>query len=302
MHERYVAQVRLLLSVLPHIAKEEVFALKGGTAINLFYMPRFSADIDLTYLPVEDRQKSLRDIDETLDRIAFAITERDPTERAERVVGRGDIDTRMIVRDERSRIKVETFPVARGALHPPVAMDVSDAVMDRFGFVEMNVLAFEDLYAGKMYATLDRQHPRDLFDIMHLYKNEGVTDALFRTFMVYVASSSRPIHELLAPNAKFDDALYSDELTGMMREKVTRRKLTETRARLHADIKDRLTGDIAVFLLSLHDAEPDFELIGFPQAALLPAVQWKSLNLRRLKSDNSGKHLEQRRALEALLR
>ena len=80
MLERYVAQVRLLLSTLPEIAREGVFALKGGTAINLFYrdMPRLSVDIDLTYLPVGDRGASLRDIDEAFDRITTAIAARGP--------------------------------------------------------------------------------------------------------------------------------------------------------------------------------------------------------------------------------
>jgi len=60
--ERYLQQVQLLIDVLPLIAKEDVFALKGGTAINLFYrdMPRLSVDIDLTYLPVEDRHACMR--------------------------------------------------------------------------------------------------------------------------------------------------------------------------------------------------------------------------------------------------
>lgn len=59
--EIYEAQVALLVRILPYVAKEEVFALKGGTAINLFYrdFPRLSVDIDLTYLPMKDRSDSL---------------------------------------------------------------------------------------------------------------------------------------------------------------------------------------------------------------------------------------------------
>lgn len=71
-------------------------------------------------------------------------------------------------------------------------MVVSRTVMDRYGFVEANVLAFEDLYGGKLVAALDRQHPRDVFDVKMLYDNEGLTDDLFRTFFVYVVSSGRP--------------------------------------------------------------------------------------------------------------
>ena len=168
-------------------------------------------------------------------------------------------------------------------------MTASDAVTDRFGFVEMKVLAFEDLYGGKLHAALDRQHPRDLFDVKLLYENEGITDELFRAFMVYVASSSRPIHELLAPNTEFNDALFNEEFVGMTRETVTRDSLIKTRVRLHADIRERLAGDVAAFLLSLHDAEPDFDMIGVPHASLLPAVRWKLLNLRRLKGENPEK-------------
>ena len=134
MLDRYVEQVRLLLSTLPEIAKETVFALKGGTAINLFYrdMPRLSVDIDLTYLPVGDRQSSLRDIDDALGRIATAIAGRNPQIEARRIAGGGASDTRVMVSD------------------------------------------------GKLHAALDRQHPRDLFDVKLLYENEGLTDDLFR--------------------------------------------------------------------------------------------------------------------------
>ena len=304
MLERYVAQVRLLLSTLPEIARESVFALKGGTAINLFYrdMPRLSVDIDLTYLPVGDRGSSLRDIDEAFDRIATAIAARSPRIEARRIAGGGESETRIMVSDGRSRVKIETSPVTRGAVHRARPMPASPAVIEQFGFVEMNVLAFEDLYGGKLHAALDRQHPRDLYDVKLLYENEGLTEELFRVFMVYVASSGRPMHELLAPAMRFSEAWYDEEFAGMTREAVSGDALVEARRRLHADIARRLKGDVAAFLLSLHDAEPDFGLIGLPEAAGLPAVRWKLVNLERLKKTNPGKHAAQRDALESLFR
>ena len=71
----YEAQVALLVKILPLVAAEKIFALKGGTAINLFYrdLPRLSVDIDLTYLPIKERAKSLVEIDQALDRISAAI-------------------------------------------------------------------------------------------------------------------------------------------------------------------------------------------------------------------------------------
>ena len=209
MLDRYVAQVRLLLSVLPDIATEAVFALKGGTAINLFYrdMPRLSVDIDLTYLPVADRQSSLEDMDDAFSRIVTAITERNPRVKARRIAGGGDNDTRIMVSDGPAQIKIETSPVTRGAVFPARTMVASESVTEQFGFVETNVLAFEDLYGGKLHAAFDRQHPRDLFDVKLLYENEGLTDDLFRVFMVYVASSGRPMHELLAPARPYREDL-----------------------------------------------------------------------------------------------
>jgi predicted nucleotidyltransferase component of viral defense system len=58
---RFKTQADLLLRVIPHIEKEKLFALKGGTAINLFVrdMPRLSVDIDLTYLPFDDRKTAV---------------------------------------------------------------------------------------------------------------------------------------------------------------------------------------------------------------------------------------------------
>ena len=302
MLDRYVDQVRLLVQVLPHIAKEEAFALKGGTAINLFYrdMPRLSVDIDLTYLPVEDRDTSLQRIDETFDRIMAAITAAGRIQ-AQRIAGGGNNETRIMVSDGATRVKIETSPVTRGTVLPPQTMVACDAVTDQFGFAEIAVVAFEDLYGSKLHAALDRQHPRDLFDIKLLYENEGLTDDLFRVFMVYVASSGRPMHELLGSETPPNDALFDAEFAGMTRDVVSKGALLEVRARLHADIRQRLTGDIATFLLSLHDAEPDFDLIGLPDAAQLPAIRWKLLNLEKLKRENAEKHAEQRKALEALL-
>lgn len=229
-----------------------------------------------------------------------AIIRRNPQIVAYRAKGGGNADTRILVSDGHAQIMIEVSPVARGAVYPARTMIASKAVMEHFGFVEMTVLAFEDLYGGKLAAALDRQHPRDLFDVMLLYEHERLTAELFRTFMVYVACSRRPMHELLSPAAPLKEELFGEEFMGMIRQHVTWDALVETRRRLHADIGSRLTGEIAAFLLSLHDARPDFRLIDMPQAAELPAVRWKQLNLERLKQANPWKHRTQRDALERL--
>lgn len=64
----YFKQVQLLLRVMPYIAMEKRFALKGGTAINLFVrnMPRLSIDIDLVWLPLEPRKQTLEKMSSAL--------------------------------------------------------------------------------------------------------------------------------------------------------------------------------------------------------------------------------------------
>lgn len=71
----YKDQVALLLTVLPEVAKQKCFALHGGTAINLFIrdMPRLSVDIDLTYIPIEDKETSMNTIIAELKAIKFNI-------------------------------------------------------------------------------------------------------------------------------------------------------------------------------------------------------------------------------------
>lgn len=301
--ETYEAQVALLVRILPHVAKEDVFALKGGTAINLFYrdLPRLSVDIDLTYLPVKDRIDSLSEINEAMDRIAGAIEGGIVGAQTQRIKGGGGGATRLLARMGGVEIKIETSPVTRGVVHDPETLSVSEAVEDEFGYAEMQVVSFEDLFGGKLNAAVDRQHPRDLYDVKLLYDNEGLTDDLFRTFLIYIASSPRPAHEQLNPNLIDLDKPYTQEFEGMTRASVSLEELVNTRKRLIADIQSRFDENTKRFLLSLHDGMPDFDAIDRPRAADLPAVRWKLINLEKLKNENAAKHAEQRHELKVLL-
>ena len=300
--DRYMRQVDLLVRTLPFIARHEAFALKGGTAINLFYrdMPRLSVDIDLTYLPIEDRETTLKNIDTILDHIREDLLRNLRNTSVQRIAGGGNNDTRLLVRQGNAEIKVETSPVARGTVHPPERRRVSEKVEEAFGFAEMQVVSFEDLFGGKLHAAVDRQHPRDLFDVKLLYENEGLTDALFRTFLIYVASSGRPPHELVRPSLAMLEEAFVKEFEGMTTQPVSLDELKTAREQMTADLLARLDDNALRFLLSLHDGEPDFEAIGLPQAADLPAVRWKVLNLEKLKAQNPEKHAEQRREIEGL--
>ena len=219
----------------------------------------------------------------------------------QRIAGGGNNDTRLLVRQGNAEIKVETSPVARGTVHPPELHRVSEKVEEAFGFAEMQVVSFEDLFGGKLHAAVDRQHPRDLFGVKLLYENEGLTDSLFRTFLIYVASSGRPPHELLRPSLVDIDEAFVKEFEGMTIEPISLDDLKAARNRMTKDILAKLDDKAAHFLLSLHDGEPDFVTIGLSHAMELPAVRWKLLNLQKLKEQNPTKHAEQRREIEQIV-
>ena len=166
----YQSQVALLMRMLPLVAEEEEFALKGGTAINLFYrdMPRLSVDIDLTFVPIMGWDDSLAAIDAALGRISARITQTIPGVRVTPVRMKAtEIALKLLVDASGVQIKIEVTPVLRGCAYPPELKAVSAAVEAMFGFAETHVVSFADLYAGKIVAALDLQHPRDLFDVQN---------------------------------------------------------------------------------------------------------------------------------------
>ena len=299
MLDRYHAQVQLLVDALPAVASEDVFALKGGTAINLFFrdLPRLSVDIDLTYLPLQDHKMSLSGINAAMDRIVARGGIGNI--QTSRIAGGGA--TRILFKRGTATVKVETSPVARGTVFVPNRRRVSTAVEDAFGFAETLGVSFEDLYGGKIVAALDRQHPRDLFDIKQLYENEGLTDDLFRVFLVYLASSRRPAHELLNPNIRDLETVFTKEFDGMTTLSVTVSELEMVRDTLIQDLKRRLSGQTAQYLIGLANGEPNFNVIGLPEACKLPSIRWKLQNIATLKKQNPAKQNEQLAALKQLL-
>ncbi len=283
----YHNQVRLLMRTLPYVAEESCFALKGGTAINLFIrnLPRLSVDIDLTYLPVSERGQSLSDIDTALKNIGQRIRKADNsihiTESAPR--SQNEI-TKLVVRTKgRVQIKIEVTPVLRGCVYEPVNMTVAQKTEDQFGFAEINVLSFADIYAGKIMAALDRQHPRDLFDVHQLLENEGITDELRTALIIYLISHDHSPHSLLAPVLRDIAQDFEQNFVGMTTEGVKLDTLLEARDKLITDVAGNMPDSHKEFLRSFYRRKPDWNLLGLDGVENLPAVRWRELNL-----DKSG--------------
>lgn len=286
--ERYRQQVELLVRTLPSVAAEPVFALKGGTAINLFVrdLPRLSVDIDLTYLPVKPRSESLSDIDETLQRIGKSISGSlsDAKVFPSRLDKEGTLN-RLIVRSPQAQIKIEVTPVTRGCVFEPAVMAVSENVEDQFSFAETLVVSFDDLFAGKLVAALDRQHPRDLFDVRDLLANEGISDTLRQAFLVYIVSHNRPAAEVLAPRRKDIEQEFQNNFVGMTTAPVSIEDLIATREEMIEIVVGQMPQEHREFLIGVERGDVRWQLADLQEVAELPAIRWKLSNLDKVRPD-----------------
>lgn len=289
MFETYRKKVELLIKVIPFVKEAGCFALHGGTAINLFVrdMPRLSIDIDLTYLPVEDRETSLRKISKALTSIRQRMEILIP---GIRVQHKQDIG-KLLILFQGLEVKLEVNLVGRGTIDETEEMSLcAKAQTDFEAFVSIPVVPLGQLYGGKICAALDRQHPRDLFDVKYLLDNEGFSDEVRKGFLYCLLGSDRPIHEVITPNFQDQRSALSTQFSGMSDEEFTYEEYETVRERLVRVVNDRLTERDKAFLLSFKKAEPDWSIYDFER---FPSIQWKLRNLTTLKKTNPQKHRQQ---------
>jgi predicted nucleotidyltransferase component of viral defense system len=296
----YAAQVGLLVRALPVVARESCFALKGGTAINLFVrdMPRLSVDIDLAFLLVSDRKSALSEIDAAMGRIAQALSGRPFGLRARPGKHQDEAVCGLLVADNAAEIKIEVSPVLRGTVFPESLRRIAGRAESAFGFAEVPVVSFADLYAGKIVAALDRQHPRDLYDVRLLLANEGIGNELLRAFLVYLIGHDGSMARVLNPAPKPLRQLYERQFVGMTMEKISLDELEQARVDLLSALHSGIGEREKTFLMSFKRGNPQWDLLEVAHAPELPAVRWKLLNLRRMDRD---KHREAIDNLERVL-
>jgi len=304
MNQIYLDTARLLTQVAPLVFVDDTFALKGGTAINLFIrdMPRLSVDLDLVFadygLP---RDRALSRIGEALRQSAERLKARGFQTRVQAAANASE--TKLLVRRGSIEVKIEVNFVMRGTVHPvhraallPRARDVLLADL------EIPVVSLEDVYGGKLVAAMDRQHPRDLFDVMQLFAHEGITPEIRHAFVIYLASHNRPVHEVLFSAQRDIAQEYERNFQGMTTEPVALNDLLATRDRMMRELRRTLDANERRFLLTLVANQPDWSLLKVPHAQALPGVRWKLHNLSQLQKANPKKFTEQSEALERLLK
>ena len=300
---KYQNQVRLLLDILPEVAAEGCFAMHGGTAINLFVrdMPRLSVDIDLTYLPIEDRDRTFANIERALfsvrDRIKSKFSILRVTEPFE-----NPGQAKLFCSRQGVQIKVEVNTTMRGSLGEPVLRTLSQRTQETFDrFAEMRIMPMGQLYGGKICAALDRQHPRDLFDIKYMLESLGFNDDIKRGFLLCLLSSDRPIHEMIRPTPVDQRDTMTNHFIGMTEKPFSYDQFEETRRALIEAINTGLEDSDRSFLVSFKEGQPAWEKYGYADFEKFPALQWKLQNIQKLKETNPTKHAEQLASLKERL-
>lgn len=299
MNQLYLHTARLLTQVAPLVFVDGTFALKGGTAINLFFrdMPRLSVDLDLVFpdhtLP---REEALARVNEAIWQSAERLKARGFQTHAPVPADAGE--TKLLVRQAGIEVKVEVNFVMRGTVYPVRTMGMTPMARETLlADVEIPVVSLEDVYGGKLVAAMDRQHPRDLFDVMQLFAHEGITAGIRRAFVVYLASHNRPVHEVLFPAMRDIVQEYERNFKGMTTEPVELGSLLAARERMVQELQDGLDADERRFLLSLVAGRPDWLALEIAHAEHLPGIRWKLHNLALLEHKNPAKFTEQAEAL-----
>ena len=297
MNEAYKKQVKLLLDVLPEVAKEECFAMHGGTAINLFVrdMPRLSVDIDLTYAKIAERKETLEGINAALLRVKDCIERL----RSSIWIQHKTKTCKLLLNERGTTIKVEVNMVGRGLLGEATQVPLCDAAQEEFDvFCMIAIMPLNQLYGGKLCAALDRQHPRDLFDVKLLLDNDGFTDEMKRGFLFGLVSSNRPTHEMLNPHLHDQRTVFERQFGGMSAVAFSYDDYEATRFQLIETIHTSLDDNDKDFLLSLNRLEPDWSIYDFQG---FPSVKWKLLNLEKFKKGKPNIYQQQLIDLENIL-
>jgi len=282
-------QTNLLLNILGNVLPlNSSFVLKGGTAINFIWqeLPRLSVDIDLTYKEIGSRDDFLKANDFFYREREGALKKRGLLTQLQRT--HDQIPKQMLVSSAEATIKIETNLILRGTVYPPEVKKTCQAIKERYDFeLYVPTVSFEDLYAGKFCAALDRQHPRDLFDVKIFFEKYQMTEKLKKAFIIYLISSNRPISEIISPNHLNQRELFENEFKGMTANEVCYEELEESREELIKTIRKCLTREDKEFLINFKKLNPNWSYLNLPHVENMPAIKWKLHNLQNM---NREKH------------
>ncbi|OYP69202.1 nucleotidyl transferase AbiEii/AbiGii toxin family protein [Prevotella sp. P2-180] len=286
MKDRYRKQVALLIRIMPSVYKIKEFAVHGGTAINLFHrnLLRYSVDIDVTYIPIEDRQQSLASINQKLLEVKKNIEKTIPG-----VVVKHKPDVwKLLCTMGDATVKIEVNATKRGIIGDVVELPLCEKARNEFSMgCKARTVSFSQLYGGKITAALSRQHPRDLFDCKYMELQSF--DDVKNGFMLCLLGSDKPIIESLQPHDIDQTEALENQFQGMTETPFGYEDYLESRTALLGLVNGGLTITDKEFLLSFEQGEPDWNKCCAGDLSQYPSVQWKLLNIGKLKESNPVK-------------
>lgn len=289
MDDIYRRQVALLIRIMPSVFRIKDFAVHGGTAINLFYknMPRYSVDIDLTYIPITDRRTSIDVINTHLTQLKQMIERTVP---GIKVVHKPDV-LKIQCSYEGAMVKIEVNGTKRGIIGATGDHMLCARAQNEFQMgCKARIVSFSQLYGGKITAALSRQHPRDLFDCkyMEIDNFKDVKDG----FMLCLLGSDKPIIESLRPNSIDQTEALEKQFAGMSDVPFSYTDYEDARINLVKLVNDNLDSADKDFLLSFEVGNPIWNLCCAGDLSAYPSVRWKQQNIIKLKEINPQKHLD----------
>ena len=287
MNDIYKRQVALLIRIMPSVYRIKDFAVHGGTAINLFHknMPRYSVDIDLTYIPIQDREESLKAINNHLATLKGYIERSIP---GIKVVPKFDV-CKLQCTLNGATVKIEVNGTKRGIIGNVEDKMLCEKAKQEFSMTcKARTVSYSQLYGGKIAAALSRQHPRDLFDCkyMELPTFDTVKDGL----MLCLLGSDKPIIESLQPHRIDQSEALEKQFKGMSDVDFNYTDYEEARANLITQVNAALTDTDKNFILSFEDGNPDWSICSAGDLSSYPSVKWKLQNIEKLKKSNPQKH------------
>lgn len=287
MNDIYKRQVALLIRIMPSVYRIKDFAVHGGTAINLFHknMPRYSVDIDLTYIPIQDREESLKAINNHLATLKGYIERSIP---GIKIVPKFDV-CKLQCTLNGATVKIEVNGTKRGIIGNVEDKMLCEKAKQEFSMTcKARTVSYSQLYGGKIAAALSRQHPRDLFDCkyMELPTFDTVKDGL----MLCLLGSDKPIIESLQPHRIDQSEALEKQFKGMSDVDFNYTDYEEARANLITQVNAALTDTDKNFILSFEDGNPDWSICSAGDLSSYPSVKWKLQNIEKLKKSNPQKH------------
>jgi len=300
MKDTYKNQAALLIDILLETAKEDNFALHGGTAINLFHlnMPRLSVDIDLTFVPFSDnRSEDLNKIRQSLESVKSRLKSTFPNIRFEDEK-RAEEELKLLCTKDNATVKVEVNQINRGLIAETCTKILCSRAEEKFDrFCEIKTVSASQLWGGKLNAALERQHPRDIFDVKNMLREIGFTEEIKQGFLFFLLCGKRPIDEILNPNLTDQRVILDSQFVGMTNEEFTYEEFERIRKKLVLLIQKTLTDSEKEFLLSFVSGNPIWKDFDYSK---YPAIKWKLLNINKLKKENPIKFSESINKLENL--